>query len=156
MKNLKVWVPCLLIFLCACSCKKKTSDSPGYPPGGQYFVLQGQRLDIFKNDQLLIEKLDGQGNVTATKNITEHITISGSDSFRIAGSWKEVMNLFTSGINKFRFKYADIITDNIEIDAVLNTQKNTIEFKEVKLNGQAIQAEISNSPAANSKIYKIN
>ncbi|WEK21428.1 MAG: hypothetical protein P0Y49_09785 [Candidatus Pedobacter colombiensis] len=141
--------------LLACSCKKKVSDSPGFPPSGQYFSVVESRQSAVNNKQLIIKKIDPDGNLLISKPVTEIITISEENIFRIASSWNEIQKLFNEGDNTFLFDYGNNVVDTIVINSTINFENNTIVFNSVEYNKSVIQPVLRNKPAQNSKIYQL-
>lgn len=146
---------CLYFTLLSCSCKRKILDSPGFPPSGHYFSVDKIKQPVLDNKQLVVKKLDPNGNIVASKTITEVITISEGNIFRIADSWTEVIKLFSEGENTFLFDYGNDLVDTIVINSTINLDNNTVKYNVVKYNSSIIQPIVLDKPAQDSKIYQL-
>lgn len=143
------------LLICACSCKKTIADSPGYPPGGQYFAVKSQNQELLNNKKLIVKKVDRDGNVLIIKPIVSLVAIPNRNVFRISDSWVETKTIFSEGENIFRFEYGNDLVETIIITASINADNNTISYTEVKCDGVVIIESNSDKPAEQSKIYHL-
>ena len=135
------------------NCKKKKLDSPPYPPNGNYFLVNEERLNLLNNKLLVVYKLDNLGNIVSSKNITEVIDLTGKTYFRLSTSWSETISMFSQGVNHFKFAYGNKFSDDVFITAIINAETNTIVFDNVLYNQNKIEPLVSEIPVTNSKIY---
>lgn len=143
------------LLICACSCKKTIANSPGYPPGGQYFAVKSQNQELLNNKKLIVKKVDVDGNVLIIKPIVSLVAIPNRNVFRISDSWVETKTIFSEGENIFRFEYGNDLVETIIITVSINTDNNTISYTQVKCDGVVIIEGNSDKPAEQSKIYHL-